>query len=188
MSVETPWRGRSHIGLAAFLLLLGACTGRPEGVEPIRGFDVSRYLGVWYEITRLDHSFERGLTRVTATYAARPDGSVSVLNRGFDPVRCRWKDADGRAVFQGPRDVASLSVTFFWPFAGGYHVVELDRDGYEWALVSGPTRSYLWILARRPDLDPAIRARLIERARTLGYPTTELILVDHTAGRCPSAD
>lgn len=185
MSVETLWRGRTRIVLAGILLLLGACTGRPEGVEPVRGFDVTRYLGVWYEIARLDHSFERGLTRVTATYAARLDGSVSVLNRGFDPARCRWKDADGRAVFQGPRDVASLSVTFFWPFAGGYHVLALDQDGYEWALVSGPTRSYLWILARRPDLDPAIRAHLIERARALGYPTDGLILVDHTEGRCP---
>lgn len=183
------WRKKSWSGMLAVgaMLLLSACTGRPDGVDPVRDFDVTRYLGTWHEIARLDHSFERGLTHVTATYTARPDGSVGVVNRGLDPVRCRWKEADGRAVFQGSRDVASLSVTFFWPFAGGYHVVELDRDGYEWALVSGPTRSYLWILARRPDLDPAIRARLIERARMLGFRTADLILVDHTAGRCPDA-
>lgn len=173
--------------LAGLLCLLAACTGKPDGVEPVKSFDVSRYLGTWYEIARLDHSFERGLDRVTATYTARPDGSVGVLNRGYDRSRCRWKDADGRAVFQGDRDVASLSVTFFWPFAGGYHVLDLDRDRYEWALVSGPSRSYLWILARKPDLDPTIRARLIERARALGYPTDGLILVDHTAGDCPAA-
>ena len=171
--------------LAGLLLLLAACAGKPEGVEPVRGFDVARYLGTWYEIARLDHSYERGLDRVTATYTAHPDGSVGVLNQGYDRARCRWKEADGRAVFQGERDTASLSVTFFWPFAGGYHVFELDHERYEWALVSGPSRSYLWLLARRPDLDPAIRARLIERARILGYPVDGLILVDHMTPVCP---
>lgn len=175
----------TRAGLVALLVMVAACTGRPEGVEPVRGFDASRYLGTWYEIARLDHSFERGLDRVTATYAARPDGSISVLNRGYERSRCRWKEADGRAVFQGEPSVASLSVTFFWPFAGGYHVVELDRDGYQWALVSGPSRSYLWILARRPDLDPAIRDRLVDRARELGFPARDLILVDHTTPVCP---
>lgn len=165
--------------LLGLLLALGACTGKPDGVDPVGGFDAARYLGVWYEVMRLDHSFERGLTRVSATYTARADESIGVLNRGYDPKNCRWKDAEGRAVFQGPPDVGSLSVTFFWPFAGGYHVVDLDRDGYQWALVSGPSRSYLWILARRADLDPAIRAILVQKARSLGFPVGELILVDH---------
>jgi len=107
-----------------------------------------------------------------------------VLNRGFDARRCRWKDATGRAVFREGRDVGSLSVTFFWPFAGGYHVVELDQQDYQWALVAGPSRSYLWILARRPDLDPAIRARLVETAARLGFPVEDLILVDHSETDC----
>jgi apolipoprotein D and lipocalin family protein len=178
---------RSILAIGLAVLLLAACTGRPEGVEPVRGFDITRYLGTWHEVMRLDHGFERGLSRVTAVYTARDDGSVGVLNRGFDARLCRWKDAAGRAVFQGEQDIASLSVTFFWPFAGGYHVIDLDRDLYQWALVSGPSRSYLWILARRPDLDPAIRARLVEKARALGFPVEGLILVDHQAApSCPA--
>jgi len=132
--------------------LVSGCTGIPKGVEPVRPFDVQRYKGEWFEIMRLDHSFERGLTNVTATHTLRDDRSVGVLNKGFDRKNCRWKEADGRAVFQGDRDTASLSVTFFWPFAGGYHVFALDQQDYGWALISGPSRSYLWILARRPDL------------------------------------
>lgn len=169
---------------ALLLLTLAACTGRPEGVEVVRGFDAARYGGQWFEVMRLDHRFERGLTNVTASYTPRADGSIGVVNRGFDPKGCRWRQADGRAVFQDSPDIASLSVTFFWPFAGGYHVVELDRQDYGWALISGPTRGYLWILARRPDLDPAIRARLVERARALGFPTDELILVEHRPPDC----
>jgi len=135
---------------------------------------------------RLDHRFERGLTNVTATYALRNDGSVDVLNRGFDREECEWQEADGSVVFQGDPDTASLSVTFFWPFAGGYHVFALDEKNYQWAAVSGPSRSYLWILARSPDLAPEIRARLVDKARDLGFPVDDLILVDHGKPECKS--
>jgi apolipoprotein D and lipocalin family protein len=170
---------RAVIGVLLIALAAGACTGIPKGVAPVEGFDVQRYKGEWFEIMRLDHSFERGLSNVTAAYTLRDDGSVGVINRGFDAKNCRWKEATGRAVFQGAPETASLSVTFFWPFAGGYHVLALDKQEYGWALVSGPTRGYLWLLARRPDLSPEIRNRLVEQARGLGFPTEELILVDH---------
>jgi apolipoprotein D and lipocalin family protein len=174
-----PARMRAVIGVLLLALAAGACTGIPKGVAPVEGFDVQRYKGEWFEIMRLDHSFERGLSNVTATYTLRDDGSVGVINRGFDAKNCRWKEATGRAVFQGAPETASLSVTFFWPFAGGYHVLALDKPDYRWALVSGPTRGYLWLLARQPDLSPEIRNRLVEQARGLGFPTEELILVDH---------
>jgi apolipoprotein D and lipocalin family protein len=180
-------RARALVGVLLLALAASACTGIPKGVAPVDGFDGQRYAGKWFEIMRLDHSFERGLTNVTATYTLRDDGSVGVVNRGFDAKNCRWKEATGRAVFQGAPDVASLSVTFFWPFAGGYHVLALDKPDYGWALVSGPTRDYLWLLARRPDLSPDIRNRLVEQARGLGFPTDELILVEHGALPCVPA-
>jgi apolipoprotein D and lipocalin family protein len=184
--IPSPERSR-FFALPTFwllVLLLGGCTGKPDGIEPVTPFDINRYSGKWYEIMRLDHRFEKGLTNVTATYSLKPDGSVDVLNRGFDPQKCRWKEADGRAVFQGDPEVASLSVTFFWPFAGGYHLFALDEEDYAWAAVSGPSRSYLWILARRPDLPRGIRERLVERAGSLGFPVEDLILVDHGEPDC----
>jgi apolipoprotein D and lipocalin family protein len=145
-------------------------------MQPVTGFAPERYLGTWYEIARLDHSFERGLTRVTANYAARPDGGIDVLNRGFDAESGEWQEARGRARFVGPRDVASLEVSFFGPFYGGYNVVDLD-PGYTIALVVGPTRSYLWILARSPAPPRAEVDRLVARAQQLGFDTSELIFV-----------
>jgi apolipoprotein D and lipocalin family protein len=156
--------------------MLAGCGQIPGGVEPVREFDAARYLGTWYEIARLDHGFERGLTRVTATYRAREDGGIEVLNRGFDVAKGEWREARGRARFVGPRDVAQLEVSFFGPFYGGYNVVALD-PAYSIALVAGPSRSYLWILSRRPDPPSEQVQGLVARARELGFDTGALVYV-----------
>jgi apolipoprotein D and lipocalin family protein len=160
--------------VAAFLLLLATgCTGIPEGITPVQGFDLSRYLGTWHEIARLDHSFERGLTNTTATYSLREDGSVRVLNRGWDASSNKWKEAEGRAVFVGPSDEGRLKVSFFGPFYGAYNIIAYDPQRY--SMICGPDRSYFWILSREPKLDQATLDRLIQRARALGFETDKLI-------------
>jgi apolipoprotein D and lipocalin family protein len=147
----------------------------PEGVEAVQGFDARRYLGKWYEVARLENRFERGLTHTSAEYFLLPEGTLKVVNRGFDPVQGRWKEAQGRAEFVGSTDVAQLRVSFFRPFYGAYAVVELERDGYTYALVSGGTREYLWILSRTPALAPEILDRLKARARALGFAADRLV-------------
>jgi len=164
---------------AAVLGLFFGCVGPPADIRPVTAFDVERYLGVWYEIARLDHRFERNLTDVSATYSLRDDGGIDVLNRGFDPASKKWKIARGRAYAIGGDDEGSFKVSFFGPFYGGYHVISLDRDAYEYALVCGPNRSYLWILARNPQLSEAKTVHLIESARSMGFDTNRLIFVTH---------
>jgi apolipoprotein D and lipocalin family protein len=162
------------LAFIAAALLLGGCTSVPEGIQPVRGFDLVGYLGTWHEIARLDHSFERGLTDVSATYSRLDDGGVQVLNRGYDPAKGAWKEALGKAYFMGDRDTASLKVSFFGPFYGGYHVFALD-PGYRWAMVAGPSRDYLWILARASKLDDQTLDTLIQEARKAGFDTAALI-------------
>ena len=81
------------------LVVLSGCTGIPDNVEPVTGFELERYLGDWYEIARLDHSFERGLEKITASYSMREDGGVRVLNRGYDVEKGEWREAEGKAYF-----------------------------------------------------------------------------------------
>ena len=164
--------------LLAFLGLLGGCVSRQPFVPPVTDFDLDRYLGTWYEIARLDHSFERGLTRTSAEYTLRADGGVRVLNRGFNAVKNRWQEAEGRAYFVLDPNTAYLKVSFFGPFYGAYIVTELDPE-FEYALVSGPNHDYLWILARTPHLEATVRDRLVARAKALGFATDELIWVEH---------
>ena len=165
-------------GVLFLLLVLSGCTAIPENVQPVKGFQLQRYLGQWYEIARLDHSFERGLSHVTATYSLREDGGVRVINRGYSEKK-KWKEAEGKAYFVQDADVGYLKVSFFGPFYGSYIIVELDSENYQYALVSGPDKSYLWILARAPTLKQEIIDRLVAKAAALGYDTEKLIFVDH---------
>ena len=158
--------------------ILGGCASAPEGLQPVTGFQADRYLGTWYEIARLDHSFERGLSKATAEYSKRDDGSIEVVNRGYDAQRGKWREARAVARFVGPSDVASLKVTFFWPFSGAYHVIALDRDEYNYAMMTSSSRSYLWILARQKHLDAAVQNDLLAKAKGWGFRTEDLIFVE----------
>lgn len=161
----------------ACVLFLPGCVGIPDNLSAVDGFDVERYLGTWYEIARLDHPFERGLSRVTATYSRRADGGIDVVNRGFDAEAGVWDEARGKAYFVGDRRSGRLKVSFFGPFYGGYNIIALDKESYGYALVCGPDRSYLWILVRERKLDAAIRDRLVQTAEELGFETEKLIFV-----------
>lgn len=159
--------------------LLAGCMGKPENVTPVDKFDATRYVGKWYEIARLDHSFERGLSEVTAQYSARGDGGIKVLNRGYDAAKKEWKDAEGKAFFVEMPDIGYLKVSFFGPFYGSYIVFDLDRENYSHSMISGPDKSYLWILSRTPTMDEATKKRLVDKAQALGFDTSKLIYVEH---------
>ena len=163
--------------LILMLSLLLCCTGTPAGLHPVAPFDAERYLGRWYEIARLDHSFERGLSQVTATYSRNQEGSIKVLNRGYDAKRQAWKEAEGKAWFVEGVDKGHLKVSFFGPFYGGYNVLVLDKE-YEHALVSGPNRDYLWILARTPTLPEATYQALVQQAKAMGFASEQLLRVE----------
>ncbi|MFC3122280.1 lipocalin family protein [Agaribacter flavus] len=158
-------------------LLLVSCTQIPDGIEPVSNFDKTRYLGRWYEIARLDHPFERGLSKITATYTLNNDGSIKVVNTGYNEEENKWDVAEGKAYFVSDEDVGHLKVSFFGPFYASYVIADLDKDNYDWAIVTGPSREYLWILSRRPILDEFSLNQSIEFAKSKGFPVEDLIFV-----------
>ena len=165
--------------LSVLLFILTACTGKPEGVVAVKEFELDRYLGKWYEIARLDHSFERGLNNITAEYSLRDDGGVKVINSGFSKENNEWQQAEGKAFFVDETDNGHLKVSFFGPFYGSYIVFELDRKNYQYAFVSGPDTSYLWLLARTPQLDKKVIEQFVKDSQELGFDTSKLIYVEH---------
>ena len=158
--------------------LLSGCTGIPDGVTAINGFEISRYMGTWYEIARLDHRFERGLNKISATYTLRADGGVNVINKGWNQADGEWEQAEGKAYFVEQPDKGRLKVSFFGPFYGGYNIIELDKKDYAYSMVTGPDKSYFWILSRTRHLPKATLKALIEKAKQLDFDTDKLIFVD----------
>lgn len=161
------------------IVFLSGCTGKPQGIEPIQGFTLNKYLGKWYEIARLDHSFERGLSAVTAEYALREDGGVSVLNSGKIIKEGTRKTAEGRAYFIGKETVGHLKVSFFGPFFGSYIIFEIDEKDYQYAFITSYNKSYLWFLSRTPQVSEELRSHFIKRAKDLGFSIDQLIFVEH---------
>ena len=174
----------------ALILFLTGCVGIPENVIPVDNFKLEKYLGQWYEIARLDHSFERDLVQVTADYSLLNDGGIRVLNRGFSIKNNSWKEAEGKAYFVKGPDQGYLKVSFFGPFYGSYIIFALDHDNYRYALVSGPDKSYLWILARTPTIKADIINMLLEKAAASGFDTSKLIFPSQKAlpGNAHSTD
>lgn len=167
-------------------LLLTACMGVPDNVKVVASVDASQYLGTWYEIARLDHSFERDLEKVTASYSLRDDGGIKVINRGFNTKTNQWKEAEGKAYFVEPANAdktntGKLKVSFFGPFYGAYNIIGLDKPYYNYVMICGPDKSYLWILSRTPQLTYPIKQHLIAQAKSLGFDTEKLIHVPQTS-------
>jgi apolipoprotein D and lipocalin family protein len=160
------------IGLCCGLL---GCLGAPEGIEAVKGFDSNRYLGKWYEVARLDHSFERGLSAVTAEYSMREDGGIRVINSGLSAESGTREEAEGRAYFMGKETEGYLKVSFFGPFFGSYIVFELDREDYQYAFVAGNSTQYLWLLSRSPTVSDDLKARFIAQSAALGFDTHALL-------------
>ncbi len=171
------------LAVVIFGICLGGCLGIPNNATAVRNFELERYLGTWYEIARLDHRFERGLSRVHAEYSMRDDGGVRVINTGYNQEDGKWERAEGRAYFVDKPEIGRLKVAFFGPFYGAYNVVALDQEHYSYSMVISSNTSYLWILARHPTLNSKILDELVAMAGKLGFDTDELIYPKHDGGK-----
>jgi apolipoprotein D and lipocalin family protein len=148
-----------------------------ETIPAVQNFDLSRYLGMWYEIARLPHSFENGLDKVTAMYTLQEDGTIKVLNKGFQASKGGWKEANGKAYIPDTSAGALLKVSFFWIFYSEYKVIVLDTLNYAYAMVTSSSKEYLWILCRSPRLEESVYSELVRKAGEWGFKTSELYKV-----------
>lgn len=163
---------------ATLAFVLNACKTIPKGVVAIKPFDKDKYLGKWYEIGRLDFRFEKNMNNTTAEYSVNEDGSIKVVNRGYNYEKKKIEEAIGKAKFVGSSDEAKLKVSFFGPFYAGYNVIAIDSD-YKYALVAGKSFKYLWILSRKTTMPEKVKQAYLKKAESLGYDISKLVWVEH---------
>ncbi len=170
------WMVPAAVAVGVAALVSGCAVSVPKNVQPVTNFDVGKYAGTWYELARIDHRFEKGLINTSAHYTLNPDGTVKVVNRGFNPEKNAWKEAEGTARFLGDPKTAALKVSFFGPFYGGYNVVRLSDD-YKTALVIGNELDYFWLLSREKTIPEPQRQALLAEAAKLGVDLNKVINV-----------
>lgn len=168
-----------------FLTSCGAVdnVGVPDNVKIVEGIDAEQYLGTWYEIARLDHHSESDLDNVTAHYELQEDGSINVTNKGYNRKDEEWNTAEGKAYFlEAPNAdktyTGKLKVSFSDYSDGAYNIIMLDKVYYNYAMVCGANKNYLWILSRTPELTYPIKQHLVSKANELGFATDQLIYVN----------
>lgn len=170
---------RKLVNIFLCVILLSSCKYQDSMIDKsvVDNFDVDKYLGQWYEIARFDHSFERGMQGVTATYSYREDGKIKVVNNGYkDSLNGVFSEAIGKAKIPNVNEPSKLKVSFFWIFYGDYFVLDIDKD-YQWALVGSKSDKYLWILSRTPQIDDSLYSLLLDKLKTRGYDVNKLIKV-----------
>lgn len=166
--------------LVASVLPLSACSKDFDN-STVDEFDLSRYLGTWYEIARFNHSFEKGMDNAMAQYILNDDGTVFVLNSAWK--NGKYNIAEGRAKYPDPEgDPGALKVSFFMFFYSDYNVMMVDED-YQISLVGSKSENYLWILSRTPEADPELLQMVLDEAERRGYDTSKLIWVDQSRNK-----
>lgn len=164
------------VGIA--ILGLHSCKTIPKNVVAVKPFYQEKYLGKWYEIARLDFKFEKNLNNTTANYSLNEDGTIKVVNKGYNTKKDKWQEATGKAKFVGESNIAMLKVSFFGPFYAGYNVIAIDDD-YKYALVAGKNLDYLWILSRETTIPETTKKEYLKIAEDAGYKTEELLWIKH---------
>lgn len=162
------------VTVTATVVMAGCAVTVPSHVRPVENFDVKRYVGTWYELARIDNRFEKGLINATAEYSLNADGTVKVVNRGFNREKNEWKEVTGKAKLLGDPRTAALRVTFFGPFYGGYNVVYLSED-YGTAIVIGDSMDYFWLLSREKVILEPKRKALMAEAERIGVDLSKVI-------------
>ncbi|HOZ30804.1 MAG TPA: lipocalin family protein [Bacteroidales bacterium] len=159
--------------LLILIPIIMSCATSTKDLTVVKNFEPDKFLGTWYEIARLDHSFERGLDYVTATYSIREDGKIKVLNEGIKADGTQ-SQAEGKAYVKKTEDNAGeLRVSFFLFFYAKYRIIYLDN--YEIAVVTSGTKNYLWILSRTPKLSEHQLRQLEYFCGQNGFDTKKLI-------------
>lgn len=170
---------RKLVNILLCVILLSSCKYQDSMIDKsvVNNFDVDKYLGKWYEIARFDHSFEKGMQAVTATYSYRDDGMIKVVNSGYKgSLDGEFSEAIGKAKIPNINEPSKLKVSFFWIFYGDYFVLDIDKD-YKWALVGSRSDKYLWILSRSPHIDDSLYSLLLDKLTKRGYDVKKLIKV-----------
>lgn len=159
----------------ASILFMSSHTALASDADPkvVSSVDLNRYAGLWYEIAHAPNFFQRKCLRSTAEYVATSPATVSVKNTCYKENGVT-SDIQGTAAVVDIAEPAKLKVRFNFFARGDYWIVDLEPN-YQWAVVSGPAKKSLFILARQAPMDSSVLTSILTSLKEKGFNTEELI-------------
>lgn len=155
--------------ITLIISLYMSMTPLKEQVPVIKDFDINKYSGLWYEIARIDHWFEKNLEYTTALYTLTDKG-LTVTNSGYNVKKGKWSSAKAKTK---PTEIPNvIKVSFFPLFWAKYQVLYVDKE-YQYAVV-GSGGKYLWFLARNNTISSQQYKELEQIAIKYGYDPSTL--------------
>jgi len=150
----------------------------PKRAIAVKPFELDQFLGKWYEVARLDYRFERTKRNTTIEYSLNEDGSLRVVNKGYDYSKRKRLVTIGKAKFIGLSNEAKMKISYFKGLSFGYNVIGIDPE-YKYALVAGEDLHRLWFLSREPEMPDDVKQAFIKKALIIGYDISKLVWVEH---------
>jgi apolipoprotein D and lipocalin family protein len=176
------------VALAGVFLMLSSGTTNSQTssaeMTTVKHVDLSKYIGMWYEVSKIPNSFQKQCARnTTATYSLRNDGKIDVINRCTESDGS-VSEAKGIARVVDTTTNSKLEVSFvrilglqlFW---GDYWIIGLDEN-YRYAIVGTPSRKYGWILSRTPALSSEDTKAAFEILKSHGYNPENFVMTEQT--------
>ncbi len=145
-----------------------------QPVQTVPNVDLNKYAGKWFEIASYPQPFQKGCHCTTAEYSLSDKGYVIVENRcNRKSINGKQSYIKGKAFVDKNSGNAKLKVQFFWPFKGKYWIIDL-ADDYSYAVVSNPTKKYLWILSRTSKMNEDVYQQILSRLKEKGFDLNKL--------------
>lgn len=166
------------LAVGAALLIKKTLYTIPRGVEAVKPFDISRFLGRWYDIACIDNRSTKNRRNSYSEFFVDRHGVFRVLqsyNDGRDNV-CEEKL--GRVRFASLPSVAKLMISFHGLLYSGYNVIEIDPE-YQYALVAGDSMNQLRLLSRNTDMREEKAEQYLSIAASYGYDISRLVWMEH---------
>lgn len=135
--------------------------------------DIPKFMGDWYVIANIPTFVEKGANNAIESYSWNAqENRIDVdFHYNADSPKGPIKKYPQKAWIYDKKTNAEWRVQPWWPLKFSYLIIDLAPD-YSYTVIGVPSRNYVWIMARKPSMDPVLFDSIVAKIKTLGYDTS----------------
>ncbi|WP_295794743.1 lipocalin family protein [Mucilaginibacter sp.] len=155
-----------------FVSFLSLVTALPN--KTVSYVDSKKFGGTWYSLYSIPTMFDKGSRQTTTHYTLNKDGYYDVVTTCIKNEKGDLHTVKSKIFRVDGASDGQMKAQFLWPFKVDYWVVELAPD-YSWAVVGHPDHKFLFIMARKPEMDAKLHEEIVAKCKAMGYPVETLV-------------